>query len=1281
MTRHASLVCFAVALLCAFPAGAQLAPVTLSVGQAQTAGINGFRKWWDTPQPGALVFDAVHRSLLVRFPGAAEEILDRLKEGYTVSKIELVLPFAKTDIGTGTGQADSYADRQSFGGTENYAKNKPQWHAIAWALRKPWTADKDMGPTFNAYINGAGYWGKYGAQDTAKDRCPTQFGPTEVSYQQAEGRMDVTAVLEDKAFGNTPGARLRALEECGFLLRKWETYDYRFRKPGDGAYEWQVGTGGFGLYIKQPRLEVTLAPGKNTPLPALPPVASISDLAANIKQHGKGGKPTVAMPTPEELAALLARYTAVKPESMPDWQWKRVQELDAMGGGYRLPKTPEAYGKWLDNMLSTPPRYWNGFDAPDQLQVYYLYKDAIPPYVRDHYFRDNWTAWLEPDRPTSFFDHPQAMEMWYGGKNKYYDETGDWRGNASPYRDGYCYVISTMNFNHWSALGALLGGDIIGSKYAMEDGRHGLEYMPLRLWSWYDGSVQESIDHYYFPLTVGCQKMFADFGPTPLDRLMAQSCLAKSMEELTTAYHPALRHFIANSTRTSVPEFLLTTQDGLQHIIHTLSHSGALHDIGNTDLPCGFPVLNPNVPAGRVAQGAITGPWAPDWVANMVDEKPLPFEITATDKQWGTYVDHPRWKRAYLGHDYGLASEDLHNACVPIMAQWRRTEKQVERVQDLGTLLLRCGSNNTPVVNAAPGWVDQQGMTATLQHKNKLLVVTSPYDLSGREGVKTVQSTIALYNFQRPQPSWEIYVDGQRVTALPFKAKQGQRITIKDGVTYLGIIPLPSSNLGRTDEVVLGEGLEQQEYPDYKVKATLCINSFMLQRDTPLEKTADWKAIDQAYGGYVVELGDATEYADFAAFQQHMNAAKLETRWEPAQLTLHTSYRSGEDTLEMGCRTDYTMGDQSDKCFVYRRVNGQWPYLPKGIDRDTTLTCMGTTGQLAKNGATLTCEPGVMGYLQTEPISGTYCAFNPLPDPTCWSLQLPGNVLVKTDGRLGLARVTVRPQENKIWLEYGVKDDQQTGDMATALLVFGLQGTPAVVRNGKPLSGKIATVTLDGKMAYVIPLRDGAPAVTPKAMEARYRRAEGLFALLCTRQDTAMFAQDWYLTGPFFNDFLGKGFLTAYAPEKGLVDLQAAYTGETVQDGKTIEAPVRWKHILPEGKPALGATAINLLDQVSPNRAVTVYAFTKITSDTERDVVMYTGSDESIAAWVNGQSVLAKKIYRASLKDQDKTPIHLRKGENTVLVKLSHGYEAWHFYFRLGDNYGFPITEGIRYGG
>jgi hypothetical protein len=1257
-------------------------PLTLTFDQPQMAGIRGFRKWWDTPQPGAQVFDAVHRSLLVRFPGAAEDTAARLRSGYAIQKVELVLPFQKTDTQTYNGQPDSYADRMSFGGTENYAKNKPQWHAVAWALRKPWIADKDLGPTFNAHVNGAGYWAKYGAQDTGTDRFPTAFGPTEVSFKQTEGRMDVTAVLADKAFGDTLATRLRAVTDCGFLLRKWEVYDFRFRKSGDGAYEWQVATGGFGLYINAPKLVVTLTRGKSPAIRTLPAPANVPLLAAQWRKSGKGGKPTAVLPTPEELSRLLERYAIQRPASMPDWQWQRVQELDALGGGYRIPKTPEDYGRWIDGMLATPPRYWNGFDAPDLLQVYFLYKDAIPLPVREHYFRDYWTAWLVPDRPTSFFDHAQAIELWYGGRNKYYEETSDWRGNASPYRDGYCYVISTMNFNHWAALGALLGGSVIGSKYAMEDGRHGLEYMPLRLWAWYDGSVQESIDHYYYPLTVGCQKMFADFGPTPFDRLMAQSCLAKSMEELTTAYHPALRHFVACSCRTGVPQFLLTTQDGLQHIVHSLSHSGALHDIGNTDLPSKFPVINTNVSPGRVAQCAVTGPWAPDWVANLVDEKPIPFEVIATDRIYGTRSDHPLWKKAYLGHHYGLASGDLQFGCVPIMAQWRRQDRQVETVQELGTLLLRCGYNATPLANEWSGWVDAQGMQASLQQRNKLLVITSPHDLSNREGVRTVQSTIGIYNYQRPQPTWEVYVDGQKAGALPFSCKQGQRITIKDGVTYLGIIPLPAMNLGRTAEVVLGEGTEQPQYSGYKVKTALNIDSFIVRRDTPLAKTDDWRAIDQAYGGYVVELGDATEYADFAAFQRHFAEAKLDTRWDSQELTLHAQYASGADTLEMACRTDFTPQSQSDHCFVTRRVNGQWPYLPPGIDRDSNLTQMGRSGHIEKNGAVLTCEPGVMAYVQTEPITGTYAGFNPLPDPTCWAFSVPGGVTVKADGRLGLARVIVRPAENKVWLDYGTKEDQKTADMATALLVSGLKSAPIVERNGTPCAERLATIDLDGQTACVIPLQEGARTPKGKAMAERFRRAEKLFNLLTKRADAALFVQDWYVAGPFFNDFLGKGFATAYPPDQspGAVDLEATYMNTVQQDGKDVTLQVGWKRILPEGAPATGSEAVNLLRLVTPNKAVTAYAWTRIVSDRDREAVLYTGSDESIAVWVNGEPVLRKKIYRAAIKDQDKTPIRLKRGDNMVLVKLSHGYEAWHLFFRVGDEYGFPISDGITYG-
>jgi hypothetical protein len=92
--------------------GALHARETITLDTPQCAGMSGFRGHWDTPipvaedgtrravdskvrdrgataiwdgkTPGPLAFDAVHRNLLVRFPGAAERIAEALATGRTI---------------------------------------------------------------------------------------------------------------------------------------------------------------------------------------------------------------------------------------------------------------------------------------------------------------------------------------------------------------------------------------------------------------------------------------------------------------------------------------------------------------------------------------------------------------------------------------------------------------------------------------------------------------------------------------------------------------------------------------------------------------------------------------------------------------------------------------------------------------------------------------------------------------------------------------------------------------------------------------------------------------------------------------------------------------------------------------------------------------------------------------------------------------------------------------------------------------------------------------------
>jgi hypothetical protein len=122
--------------------------------QAQTAGMDG--REWDKSFPGAMTVDAVHRTVLLRFPSTAEAIKARLDAGLSIEKVELVLDFDGTEILPS-------GDNISQMGQQQWRENPPQWHVVAWAMRRPWIADKERGPTFNAYLNGAGYWGKYGA--------------------------------------------------------------------------------------------------------------------------------------------------------------------------------------------------------------------------------------------------------------------------------------------------------------------------------------------------------------------------------------------------------------------------------------------------------------------------------------------------------------------------------------------------------------------------------------------------------------------------------------------------------------------------------------------------------------------------------------------------------------------------------------------------------------------------------------------------------------------------------------------------------------------------------------------------------------------------------------------------------------------------------------------------------------------------------------------------------------------------------------------------------------
>jgi hypothetical protein len=1029
------------------------------IAAAETATIDG--RHWNAPMPGGMTMDAVHRAVLLRFPTAATEIADLLRSGRVLAQAELALRFAGTEI-----VPEGYLCREQLG-RKLWTENPPSWHVQAWPLRHAWKSDRESGPTFNASVNGKRYWARYGARD-GRDRGEA-LEAQELSHYQTEARLDITRLLSTAVLEAEPGARLRWLEQAGFLLAKIETYDSRYRQQGD-AYEWAMPTGGHGLSFAAPRLLLAMRRTGGQVAITLP-LALRGDWEL---AQGDGSRATAVLPSAAEIMQRARQAMTPRGEGRPAWERQRLIELMRIGGDevsawglFAGEVDNAAYLKQIREQLAVPPRYWLGWEIQDMLLLWHVFRALLPAPVQDH-LKAYWQAWLQPDLPTDAFVHPQSRDaIDYWRRNK------DWRGRASFFRDGYNYAVSTQNFNHTAAMGALLGGAMIGSDWSMADGRNGLEKLALRFWAFLDGSTQEMLDHYYLSITLSAQKMFADFGPTPVDRLMGRILVDRTMELLITDWQPRLRRFVSSSGRARLAG-VLVEQDGIYGALHTVSKDGALMhlDTGADGKVHGLPVWGYDFPPGRVAIQALAQPWAPAWMSGLIDDKPVPFEETAAETTRGNFKP-PLWRRSYLGRWHGLASADIRGGTIDVMAQWVREPKKATRMEDLGTLTVRYAANEPNLANTSEGASAQAGLPLTFQSRNRAIVFAKPhsnrarlldaFDKGERDTVRQLATVIGLWSFAARR-DWEIFVGGQKVTSFPHRSTASQRILIRDGVSYLAILPMGATDLGRDAEIEIGPGGSGKAPPTNAVIApALTISILNLRKPAPVPLASlDARVLaTRTYGSFVLEMADAGQHGSFENFVRHIGAATLAATWREDRGQLEVSYKSGNDLMEATFSAEFGQpGEthfainpgQQERAIPRRLLNGQWPYLPAGLDRDTTWAQQGTSGRLEKNGAVLTTEPGRKAYLIADPVSGNVVAYNPLPDPQAWTLTTKEGATFKADGPIGLLRLEYRPGSQEIEVSHALKADQKSDSVARRIIVTGLPPGFAVTVNGQRLT-------------------------------------------------------------------------------------------------------------------------------------------------------------------------------------------------------------------------------------
>ncbi|HVP09650.1 MAG TPA: TIM-barrel domain-containing protein [Phycisphaerae bacterium] len=162
----------------------------------------------------------------------------------------------------------------------------------------------------------------------------------------------------------------------------------------------------------------------------------------------------------------------------------------------------------------------------------------------------------------------------------------------------------------------------------------------------------------------------------------------------------------------------------------------------------------------------------------------------------------------------------------------------------------------------------------------------------------------------------------------------------------------------------------------------------------------------------------------------------------------------------------------------------------------------------------------------------------------------------------------------------------------------------------------------------------------------------------------------WWIVGPFEVPF-EKAMDTSFPPEEK-IDLAAQYEGKDKQS-------IGWKQM----KRPIGPDA-NLADEFFVDLTgvfggrkynAVAYALAYLIAPEDTDATLALGSDDGVAVWLNGKEIHRVPGGRAYMSKQDRVPVHLEKGANTLLLKIIQGGGDWGFCVHVEDAKGRPLTK------
>ena len=180
-----------------------------------------------------------------------------------------------------------------------------------------------------------------------------------------------------------------------------------------------------------------------------------------------------------------------------------------------------------------------------------------------------------------------------------------------------------------------------------------------------------------------------------------------------------------------------------------------------------------------------------------------------------------------------------------------------------------------------------------------------------------------------------------------------------------------------------------------------------------------------------------------------------------------------------------------------------------------------------------------------------------------------------------------------------------------------------------------------------------------------YVNGEGIRAEIERLPDLNTYIKNWHVIGPFPNKD-DKGFDVEYPPEKQVFNPGQTFAGSDNQQ-------LAWKPY------KVTDTNVVYLHEIYPGDDLVAYAFGYLESPTRKKNARFiVRGDDGVKVWFNGKLCLTSHKHLPMSQHRTKFRADVKRGKNSVLIKIDQGIGEWEFDFVQTDEKVYPGRKIAR---